>query len=339
MSSRPSNSLTKNLPEDSIVRINPIEDLISFAEEREAIRLKKESGQSRPWTLDPILDKYKFTNVRREYDKVSVFIFNWVQPVLNNKEDLLLNLLFARHVNKPSTLDYVGLISMKDDPKKNIKKIQELTPMFANPYQCPAQYKTINGYNKREEWIFEFFPQIVSKTIPILTVKKSIQQLTDEMATFWNWNNGFASMQALLDLGHLRPDLVDKSSEINPGPGAIPALNLLGKSLSDLLQNKKIKEITGGYANVEHLLCEWRKYIELKYGIRKLRKALEYTPQIDNIIFSYEQKILIKGPGDALKEILGDICNIKPEIKLALYRKAKNCGLSSKEAQDIFESF
>lgn len=276
MSSRPKNSLTKNLPENCFDRLNPIESLLLFAKERESIRLKKEAGQLRPWTNDLYLEKYKFTNVRREYDKVSVFIFNWVKPIVNDNKNLFLNLLFARHVNKPSTLQYVGHITMLDNPENNINKIRQLKPMFANPYQCPAQYKTINGFQTREEWIFKFFPQIVNKTIPILNTNKSIQNLTDMMIPFWNWNNGFASMQALLDLGHLRPDLVDKTSEINPGPGAIPALNLLGKSLQDLVNIKEINNITEGFANTEHLLCEWRKYIELKYGIRKLRKALEY---------------------------------------------------------------
>lgn len=42
-----------------------------FVEERERIRLQKEADLPFPWTEDPILQTYKFTNVRRHHDKTS----------------------------------------------------------------------------------------------------------------------------------------------------------------------------------------------------------------------------------------------------------------------------
>ncbi len=275
MASRPKDSLTSNLPINSNDRLKPLKSLIRFGIKRESIRLKRKAGLLKPWSNDSILNKYKFTNVCREYDKVSLFIYNWVKPVIKQDDLLLLNLLIARHINKPTTFNHINLTDFSNN-NDMIDKIRELKPMFANPYQCPAQYKTINGFDTREEWIFSFFPNIVNQTLPILSTKKSIQEITDNMADFWGWNNGFASMQALLDLGHLRPDLVNKNSMINAGPGALPALKLLDMDLTDLLKIQHIKKLTGGYANTEHLLCEWRKYLELKHNIRKKTKGLEY---------------------------------------------------------------
>lgn len=40
-----------------------------WIEEREAIRVKKESGVQQPWTKDEILQKYRFTNVNRLNDR------------------------------------------------------------------------------------------------------------------------------------------------------------------------------------------------------------------------------------------------------------------------------
>ena len=37
--------------------------LLYFIWEREAIRLARENGHSAPWTKDPVLAKYKFTNI------------------------------------------------------------------------------------------------------------------------------------------------------------------------------------------------------------------------------------------------------------------------------------
>lgn len=42
-----------------------------YIEEREMIRLRRERGQPWPWTDDPILQKYRFTNVRRVHDRTT----------------------------------------------------------------------------------------------------------------------------------------------------------------------------------------------------------------------------------------------------------------------------
>lgn len=275
MASRPQNSLTKNLPEDCTDRLDPIKSIVAFAKARESVRIRKEANLPREeWTDDEILKKAKFTNVRREYDRVSVEIFDWVKDV-DNDVDLLLNLLFARHCNKLSTLRHVGIISVKDDPNVHISKIQELKPMFANPYQCPAQYKTINKFDTREEWIFKFFPKVAEFTVNIIPKCNTILEITNRMVEVWEWNNGFCSMQALLDFFHIKKnDLV--KTEVKIGPGAVPALKLLNKTIPELLENDDIKLICNTYANVEHLLCEWRKYIELKHKIRHLRGGLLY---------------------------------------------------------------
>ena len=45
-----------------------------FAAERQAIYMKRMRGLSRPWTADPILDEYKFTNAYRATDRVSQYL-------------------------------------------------------------------------------------------------------------------------------------------------------------------------------------------------------------------------------------------------------------------------
>jgi len=55
-----------------------IDSIFEFALKREDLRLVKESGASWPWTCDPILCKFKFTNIRREYDRVTMWLReNW----------------------------------------------------------------------------------------------------------------------------------------------------------------------------------------------------------------------------------------------------------------------
>ena len=46
-------------------------EFFSFVEEREQIRLRKKADLPFPWTDDPILQEYKFTNVHRHHDRTS----------------------------------------------------------------------------------------------------------------------------------------------------------------------------------------------------------------------------------------------------------------------------
>ena len=47
-----------------------IEAFYNFMKERELIRLRKEDGEPFPWTDDPNLQTYKFTNVKRKLNRL-----------------------------------------------------------------------------------------------------------------------------------------------------------------------------------------------------------------------------------------------------------------------------
>lgn len=85
-----------------------INRVFKFILERESIREKKERGEPKPWTKDPILLNYRFTNVRREDDKVTRWIAeNWRRPHENDPE-LWFAMAVARYINWPPTLEKIG---------------------------------------------------------------------------------------------------------------------------------------------------------------------------------------------------------------------------------------
>lgn len=82
----------------------PIEILWYWVNERERIRLKKLAGEPRPWTEDPILQKYKFCEVNRENDAVTTWLkINWREPYAEHNK-LWLMMCLARVINWPPTL-------------------------------------------------------------------------------------------------------------------------------------------------------------------------------------------------------------------------------------------
>ena len=82
--------------------------LLYWIQEREAIRLRRAAGQPRPWTNDPILATWSFTNVKREHDRVTIWIReDWCEPHADDP-DLFFAMAVARLVNWPDTLAELG---------------------------------------------------------------------------------------------------------------------------------------------------------------------------------------------------------------------------------------
>lgn len=84
-----------------------IPSLLYFVWEREVIRIVKSRGGERPWTKDPVLDKYKFTNVRRRDDRVSRWIVDNIIAPNKERQDLWFILLITRLINWPPTLQHL----------------------------------------------------------------------------------------------------------------------------------------------------------------------------------------------------------------------------------------
>ena len=80
------------------------EGYLYFVYEREAMRVARENNYSGVLTNDPILLKYRFTNIRRKHDRASQWVINKLIRPNSNRVDLWFTLLIARLVNWPPTL-------------------------------------------------------------------------------------------------------------------------------------------------------------------------------------------------------------------------------------------
>jgi hypothetical protein len=84
------------------------ERLVAFAIEREAIRIRRASGQSPPWTTDPILAAGRVCNIRREDDKVSRWIATHWRDPHHDDPDVWFAMAAARFINEPDALAELG---------------------------------------------------------------------------------------------------------------------------------------------------------------------------------------------------------------------------------------
>lgn len=81
------------------------EGLWYFVNERHRIYLAKEAGKPPPWTKDPVLQQYKFTNVFRQLDRVTKEYTRLVNTPFFRKRPVLLifNTILFRFFNWPPT--------------------------------------------------------------------------------------------------------------------------------------------------------------------------------------------------------------------------------------------
>jgi hypothetical protein len=93
---------------EEIREYTPYERLCYWIKERESIRLKKEAGKPLPYTTDPILQQFKFCNVKRADDKVSRWLITeWYDKNYDHPNTILATTL-ARQLNNPDSLGAIG---------------------------------------------------------------------------------------------------------------------------------------------------------------------------------------------------------------------------------------
>lgn len=113
-----------------IARIKPpLFRFIDFIVEREAIRLKREKGMPAPWTDDPILQMYRFTNIRRKHDRVSMWFDDCVYCRLGFDQPTLQAIQFAalcRWVNWPPTIAAMILEGLWPSDNLDLREIGNL---------------------------------------------------------------------------------------------------------------------------------------------------------------------------------------------------------------------
>lgn len=79
-----------------------------FAAERQEIFFKRIHGEAAPWSIDPVLNTYKFCNAYRASDRVSQYLIrNVIYKGTSKAEEVLFRILFFKIFNTIETWEYV----------------------------------------------------------------------------------------------------------------------------------------------------------------------------------------------------------------------------------------
>jgi len=209
--------------------------LLYFVRERETIRLRRAAGQPQPWTDDPILRAWSFTNVRREDDRVTRWIAaNWREPHADDP-DLWFAMVVARFVNWPNTLSEIGYPAPWD-PEKFLavmrSRAERGDQLYGPAYMIRADSKN-PGRATAEYQAAEVFKPLW-KARGWMSPKRgdTLAKYFGRLKEFHGMGGGFMPAQIVADIKFVKPllDAPDWTTFAASGPGSRRGLNrVLGR--------------------------------------------------------------------------------------------------------------
>jgi hypothetical protein len=235
--------------------------------ERESIRVKRDAGLPRPWTRDPVLDRFRFCNVRREDDKVSRWLTRFWYAGASRDDYWLGRILLARWVNNIPTLERLAEANLHvawSVTAWESAKVNYNTRAYCLPVPV---VKNVGG----RAGLLELMPRVLPVAWPKApTIQACYEAITSVhgLGSFWG---GQLALDALMAYG----GLADEDDFCSPGPGSKKGLKLIAMDgtfveCARRLRDQWNKKLDGklGFLlralDVEHVLCEWNKYNYLK---------------------------------------------------------------------------
>lgn len=273
--------------------------LLYWIQEREAIRARKEDEHKpQPWTNDPILGKYRFCNVRREDDRVTIWIRENIRRPFAKHPMLWFMLCLARQINWPPTLQKLireGGLPEEDkwDWRRTIKIMEKMQKegeqTFTGAYVIGCPYQ--RGITKAEG-VMRYVMMPLWNAREDFT-NTTMQRTSEWLSTFLGWGP-FLSYQATVDMRftHLLSRAPDRDIWAAAGPGTMRGLNRLW----DLKLDKKVSQgvalemmrglrkkldadcqVYMDFSDIPNICCEFDKYERVRLGQGKPRSL--YKPE------------------------------------------------------------
>ncbi len=286
----------------------PNYDLLwQWCAERESVRIKRERGEPPPWTDDPVIANYRFCNVRREDDVVTIWIRENIRKPFADHPHLWLMLCAARIINHPDTLAWLMDSAAWPSHPKFTPHAMTLClnawqtkgeKIYTGAYMIPAPHQ--KGADKQE--------YIAEKCIGALwerqaSINKYLAQVGAWAPTMKGMHERvsaakgfgpFLAYQAVVDMRFTK--ILENAPDIETwwaaGPGTLRGLNRLhGRPLKPEISQAQartelrklwlaVKEwgkVTMDATDVPNICCEYDKWMRVRNGEGKPRAG--YAPK------------------------------------------------------------
>lgn len=249
---------TKRLPQ-IIVRMSPpkpspvFHTYWKFAAERQSIFHARIAGKSAPWTQDPVLSEYKFTNAYRASDRVSQYLIRNVIYV--GEEDwpsTLLRTLLFKIFNKESTWELIasqiGQVSAAKFPLERIGRVLDNAlsngaSIYSGAYIMPSGPSELRQSRKHRMHL-ALLSEILRRELPARLLDASSMKAAYDLLLAVPSFGPFLAFQFLIDLNYSRFLNFSEMEFVVPGPGARDGIRKCFLDLGDYTEPELIRWVT-----------------------------------------------------------------------------------------------
>jgi hypothetical protein len=309
----------KSIPKVEMYQPN-LEEFYKFMYERHMIYVRRfVKKQPPPWTDNPILRDYKFTNVYRELDRGTIWYKDHVVPKAKSLKDLLWLTTMYRLLNRVETFERVGLVSSHSwlgshhDWQKSLETLHKTSIVFTNAH---LTLPTKGSETKIEKyiWVLSDLHKNLDRMAKEVIQAKDLEDLFLTLQQIECVGN-FISYEICCDLMLAKAVPFTENDWVNPGPGCKTGIRLifpLTKTTEQFQERiKQLQRDQNAYfsalgihfpflypekkmtlRSIEHSLCEYQKYVKMRTGIGKQRMYFKPTTGIDNgqIVFRFPRE-------------------------------------------------
>jgi hypothetical protein len=279
--------------------------LCHYLNERELIRQKRERGEAGPWTDDPILRRYKFTNIMRSEDRTTRWLIkHWYDPNRDADPELLaLNCAIARYFGSIEFLDDIGFQKSWDPEfliSRATQRFAKRQKVFTGAYIITNAGSTAP---KQNVVVTQFLTPLRFRLGEVVALCAAGRwQPVSEWLQRQPGIGAFMSKEIALDmmLTPLLENATDKLTWSPAGPGAVRGLNRLHDRplQASMSQDKALHEMqellgllsVGGYfgshmprigveygvTDLQFSLCELDKYLRVQNGEGRPRSGYDW---------------------------------------------------------------
>ena len=256
-------SVQEGLPErpfDLWSRLAPAKPTIvyetywKFAVERQNIFFRRMTRKEGPWTEDPILKEYKFTNAYRAADRVSQYLIRHVQndgECDRSSEDMCFRTLLFKTFNRIETwellLDKLGTVSWSEysyDRYDAIltRAIDAGQRIYSAAYIMPSGGRR-SPYGRKHRMHLKLLERMMHDELPQRLADAPSMAKAFELLRSYPSIGDFLAYQYVTDLNYTVLTSFTEMDFVVPGPGALRGIHKCFSGLGGLTESELIKEV------------------------------------------------------------------------------------------------
>lgn len=262
-----------------------VSDFVTFIKAREAHRRRRE-GDTTNFVLDPIINKFRFCNVRRNDDRVTKWVFANVLDPNRHHPDLWFALVVARLFNLPESLHTIAKHVLPFQPNYMRVKLKNQKALGHNVFNA-AYIVSTNGHKMDKiDYVIDVIltPMWAGRAAFKASMRGATLEQVHEVLMGFSGLGSFMAAQVIADLKYADPvRWADFHTFASSGPGSRRGLNrVMGRPATKnyreetwrrdlqalrIATNKALRWPEPLTAHdIQNCLCEFDKYERARTG-------------------------------------------------------------------------